>query len=104
MDRILWNLVRLTHGALAGGELNLRGKGLFRAGRKHHGAVSIDTQFQPAEKSGIVMEKANVGSARRHDVSSNSGGEEGLAIDQSKIIDLARLRMLIDQTRLWIRW
>src|SRR5882757_7279769 len=104
MDRVLRNFVRLTYGALASGELNLRGKGLFRAGRKHHGAISIDAKFQPAQKSGVVVEKANVGSARRHDVPGNGGGEKRLAIDQSKIVDLARLCMLIDQTRLWIRW
>src|SRR5258708_2569656 len=73
MHRVLGNFIGLAHGAFAGGELNLRGKSLLSAGRKHHGAISVNAQFQTAEKTRVVVEETNVGGARRHDVTGNSG-------------------------------
>src|SRR6476659_3900670 len=102
VDRVLRNLIRLTHRALAGGQFDLRSKSLLRAGRKHHGAVSVDAKLQPAQKTGVIMEETNVGRARRHDVTGDGGGEKRLTIDQGKVVDLARLRILVHQTRLWI--
>src|SRR5512142_2803886 len=82
MDRVLGNLIRVPHGAPTGGQFNLGGKGLLRAGREHHGAIAVDAQLQPAEKARVVMEKSDVGRPGRHDVTGNGGGKKRFAVDE----------------------
>src|SRR5947209_7704865 len=60
MHRVLRDLIVIACCALAGGELNLRCERLLRARRQDDSTVTINAKLQPAEKSGIVMEEANV--------------------------------------------
>ena len=68
VDGIFGKVEGVAQGDVAGGQLDLRGKRFFRGRRKHHGAMPADTQFEMAEKAGVVVEEANVGRARRIDV------------------------------------
>src|SRR5207244_2964599 len=85
---------------VAGGELDLRGKGLLGGGGEDHGAVSADAKFQLTQEAGVVVEEADVGCAGRIDVSRNRGGQKSLAIHQGEVVDLARLEDAIGNARL----
>src|ERR687888_410678 len=103
MNSILREVEGLAKGDVAGGELDLRMKGLLRARRQHYGTMSEDLEFELAEKPCIVVEKTDIWGASRGDVASNRGGEEGLAVDESEIINLARLKVLIGDPWLYVR-
>ncbi len=70
---------------------------------KHHRAMSADAQLQMAEEPGVVVEEPDIRRAGRIDISGNIGGAEGLAVDQGKIVDLARLQRLEGEPRLKVR-
>src|SRR5215472_12542521 len=48
------------------------------------------------------MKKANVRRSRRHDIAGKISGKKSLAVDERKVVDLARLRILIGNPRLRI--
>src|SRR5579859_5243539 len=102
MNGVLRNFVGFAGRALARSQLDLRRKRLFGAGREHYGAVSIDAQFKPAQKARVIVKEARVRRTRRHDVAGDGGGEESLAVNQGQVVDLARLRVLVDKARLRI--
>jgi hypothetical protein len=77
---------------------------LLGAGRKHYGAISTNTQFQAAEKTRVIVEKTGVRRARRHNVPGKRGGEKSLAVNQCKVIDFARLGILVRDPRLRVGW
>src|SRR5690242_14076889 len=103
MDGIFRNLVAVAQRTLAGGQLDLRSKRLLGAGGEHYGAVSAHAQFKAAEKARVVVKEAGVRRAWRHDVSGKRGGEKCLAVNQGKIVDFARLGILVCSPGLRVR-
>ena len=65
VDRVLRKVEGIAQRDVAGGQLDLRGKGLLRRGRQHHRAMTADAQLEMAEKARVVVEEADVGRARR---------------------------------------
>src|SRR5579884_823280 len=85
---------RFAQRDVAGGQLDLRCEGFFRAGREHDGAMAADAQLKVAEEARVIVEEADVGSAGRHDVAGDGGGEKRLAVDEREVVDLARFQRL----------
>src|SRR6185437_8956691 len=90
----------ITQGDVAGSQFNLRNESAFRAGRQNHGAVPAYLQLQVAEKTGIVVEEADVRRAGGGDIARHRGGEESFALNQGEVVDLARLQGLKLHSRL----
>ncbi len=68
--------------------------------------MATDAQLELAQKTGIVVKESDVGRSRWMDVARNISCAEGLAVDEGKVIDLARLDRLITETRfhVWRRY
>src|ERR1700757_346368 len=96
MHGVFRDLIGVAGGAFSRGQLNLRGECLLRAGGEDHGAVSIDTQFKAAEKTRVIMKEPCIGRSRRHNIAGDGSGKKSFPINQGKVVDLARLRVLVD--------
>ena len=83
VDRVLRQIKGITQTDVAGGQFYARGKCLLRSRRKHHGAMSADAQFQMTKEPRVVVKEANIRRARWINVTRDTGGAEGLSIDQS---------------------
>src|SRR5579864_5965004 len=71
--RVLGNLEIVAQSGLSRRQLDLRRKGLLRAGGQDHGSVTADPQLQTAQEAGIVEEQPDIGRARGHDVARQYG-------------------------------
>jgi hypothetical protein len=57
--------------------------------------MSIDPQFQFAQKTRVLMKKSDVWSARRSDVSRDTRRQKRLSVDQRKVVDLTGFDCLV---------
>src|SRR5215831_4375545 len=95
VNGVFRHLIALAQRALSSSHLDLRDKGLLCGRGENHGAISTGTEFQAAEEARVVKEEAGVGRSRRHDVTGDRGGKEGLSVNQRQVIDFARFSILI---------
>ena len=103
VNGVLRQIERVAQGDVARGQLDLGCEGLFGTRGKNDRAMSADPQLELTQEASVVVEEADVGSAWRIDVSGDGGGEKSLSIHQSEIIDFARLKGLIRDTRFDVR-
>src|SRR3954464_7930153 len=103
MDRIFRKVERIAQRDRAGGQFDLVRKSLFGAGGKDDGAVSSNAQLHVTEKTGVVMEEADVGRPGRADITRDRRREKRLAVDESEIVDLTGLDALERNARLAVR-
>ena len=103
MNGVLRQVQRVTQGDVTGGQLDLRNERLFRAGREHYGAAPEDLQLELAEEASVIVKEADIRSAGGRDVAGNGGGEKSLAVDESKVVDLAWFQVVVGDPRLDVR-
>src|SRR6266702_2089467 len=100
VDCVLRQVKGITQRDVAGRELDLRSKCFFRVRGQHNRSMPINPQFQLTQKPRVLVKESDIGSSRRSDISSDTGRQECLPVDQCQVIYLARFQRLVRQSRL----
>lgn len=65
--------------------------------------MSVDLELELAEEARVIVEEADIRRAGGRNVAGHGGGQKRLAIDESKVVDLARFQVLVGEPRLFMR-